>query len=190
MSAMGERRRILVTGTSGGIGGAVREAARADGWDVTELNRAGFDAELGTEPFDAVVFSTGTCPVKPLTMLTEEELGETFGVNCGLFVKLMRRLVREKLVGEAGMKVVAVSSASATEGWPGGVAYCASKGALSAACRALNEELKPRGIAVMAIEPRHVKTRMFDRCAGRMGVDPKQAQDPRELAAEILEKVR
>jgi NAD(P)-dependent dehydrogenase (short-subunit alcohol dehydrogenase family) len=78
---------------------------------------------------------------------------------------------------------------SAAEGWPGGVAYCASKGALSAACRALDAELAPRKISVRAIEPRYVKTAMFDRLAGRMGVDPALAVDPDELAAGILEMV-
>ena len=119
--------------------------------------------------------------------MTDEELEETFRVNCGLFVKLMRHVVSGKLNNPKGMKVVAISSVSATEGWAGGAAYCASKGALSAVCRALDAELKPRGISVMALEPRYVKTRMFDACAGRMGVDPALAQSPDALAAEILD---
>jgi NAD(P)-dependent dehydrogenase (short-subunit alcohol dehydrogenase family) len=87
------------------------------------------------------------------------------------------------------MRVVAVSSVSATEGWPGGAAYCAAKGALSALCRALDAELKPRGISVQAIEPRYVKTRMFDSCAGRMGVSNALARDPADLADEILKGI-
>ena len=190
MSETSSIRRMLVTGTTGGIGGAVRDAARARGWDVVELNRADWEegafARPLAGPFDAVVFATGTCPVRPLTAMKDGELEETFAVNCGLFVKLMRRLVREKLNAPAGMKVVAVSSVSAVEGWAGGAAYCASKGALSAVCRALDAELKPRRISVLAIEPRHVKTRMFDACAGRMGVDSKLAASPESVAAEIL----
>lgn len=183
-------KRLLVTGTTGGIGGAVRDVARKKGWDVVELNRADWEdracARPLVGPFDAVVFATGTCPVVPLTALTDETFALTLAVNCGLFVRLMRRIVRECLAASTGMKVLAVSSVSAVEGWPGGSAYCASKGALSAVCRALDAELKPRKISVVALEPRYVKTRMFDRCAGRMGVDPKQAQDPKDLAEEIL----
>ena len=118
--------------------------------------------------------------------MTDAEFEETFRVNCGLFVKLMRHVVAGKLNNPKGMRVVAVSSVSATEGWAGGAAYCASKGALSAVCRALDAELKPRKISVVALEPRYVKTRMFDDCAGRMGVDPALAQSPDALAAEIL----
>lgn len=178
--------RLLVTGTTGGIGGAVMRIARAAGHEVAEMNRGGFDAPLAG-PFDAVVFATGTCPVKPLSQLTDEEFAETVAVNCGLFVKLMRRLVVEKRVGPSGLKAVAVSSVSASEGWPGGAAYCASKGALSAVCRALDAELGPRGVSVVALEPRHVKTKMFDACAGRMGVDPATARDPDEFAKEVLD---
>lgn len=178
--------RLLVTGTTGGIGGAVKRAARAAGHEVVDMNRGGFDAPL-EGPFDAVVFATGTCPVKPLALLTDDELAETLAVNCGLFVKLMRRVVAERLVGPSGLRAVAVSSVSATEGWPGGAAYCASKGALSAVCRALDAELRPRGVSIVALEPRYVKTKMFDACAGRMGVDPACARDPDEFAKEVLD---
>jgi len=184
---------LLVTGTTGGIGGAVRRAAEARGWTVYALNRVDFarpDAEWPVpDALDAVVFATGTCPVKPLTQLSDAELAETLDVNCGLFVRLMRKLVREKRAAATGLTVLAVSSVSAVDGWPGGTAYCASKGALSAVCRALDAELKPRRIAVKATEPRYVRTAMFDRCAGRMGVDPSLALDPAALADEILDAV-
>ena len=180
--------RLLITGTTGGIGGAVKRVALAAGHAVVEVNRGDFDtfSPMGSDPIDGIVFTTGTCPVRPLTAMTDAEFEETFRVNCGLFVKLMRHVVAGKLNNPKGMKVVAISSVSATEGWAGGAAYCASKGALSAVCRALDVELRPRGISIVALEPRYVKTRMFDDCAGRMGVDPALSQSPDALAAEIL----
>ena len=189
--------KILVTGTTGGIGSAVKRAALAAGHEVVEMNRGGWEAVDSpltsgkdfTSPLrglDAVVFSTGTCPVKPFALTSDTLFEETFRVNCGLFVKLMRHIVAERLYSPTGMKVVAISSVSATEGWAGGAAYCASKGALSAVCRALDAELQPKKISVVALEPRYVKTKMFDACAGRMGVDPALAQSPDVLAAEIL----
>lgn len=185
--------RILITGTTGGIGGAVKRAALAAGHAVVEVNRGDFDsldaALLPRAPLDALVFTTGTCPVRSLTAMTDAEFEETIRVNCGLFVKLMRRIVGEKLNNPNGMKVVAISSASATEGWAGGTAYCASKGALSAVCRALDAELKSKRISVVALEPRYVKTRMFDACAGRMGVDPAFARAPEDFAREVLDRI-
>ena len=183
--------RILIAGASGGIGGATREAACAAGHAVIEWNRADFEKKtpLPEGPFDAFVFATGVCGVAPISALSDEQLVEMFQVNCGLFVRLMREIVRRRLYAADGMKVVAVSSVSATEGWAGGAAYCASKGALSAVCRALDAELRTRGISVKSVEPRYVKTRMFDSFAGRMGVPASEAMAPRELAEEILKGV-
>ena len=189
--------RIIVTGTTGGIGGAVKAAAISRGHEVVGFDRAEFGAidldQRAPFPFegtfDAVVFCTGTCPVRPVALTSDALLAETVRVNCGLFLSLMRRIVADRLAGPDGLRAVAVSSVSATEGWAGGTAYCASKGALSALCRALDAELAPKRISVRALEPRHVKTRMFDACAGRMGADPSQTRDPADLANEILDAI-
>ena len=186
--------RILVTGTTGGIGGAVKTAAVSLGHEVFEINRADFDAAAPEAPhlpkdLDALVFCTGTCPVRPVALTSDALFAETVRVNCGLFLSLVRAVVAEKAYAASGMKIVAVSSISAQEGWPGGAAYCASKGALSALCRAMDSELGAKGISVEAMEPRYVKTRMFDSCAGRMGVSPSLARDPADLANEIMGKI-
>ena len=190
--------RILVTGTSGGIGGAVKDAALAHGHEVVELNRSDFEDFFSPSPngattapsnIEAVVFCTGTCPVRPVALTSDALFAETMRVNCGLFLGVMRRIVADRLYSKGGMKVVAVSSVSANEGWPGGAAYCASKGALSAVCRAMDAELKSKDISVKAIEPRYVKTKMFDACAGRMGVPASEARAPESLAEEIVKEV-
>ena len=111
--------RLLVTGTTGGIGSAVKRAALAAGHTVIEVNRGDFGtfSSMGSDPIDGIVFTTGVCPVKPLGALTDAEFEETFRVNCGLFVKLMRQVIGRKLNNPDGMKVVAISSVSAVEGW-------------------------------------------------------------------------
>lgn len=185
--------RLLISGTSGGIGAAVKAAALARGDEVFELNRADYDAGnprlLGEAVFDAFVFATGMCPVKPVALTSDALLGETVNVNAGYFLKVMREIVAEKLYNPKGFAALAVSSVSATEGWAGGAAYCASKGALSALCRAMDAELRTKKIRVTAIEPRYVKTKMFDACAGRMGVPASSAQTPEDLAKEILNEL-
>lgn len=186
--------RILITGTTGGIGGAVAGAAASAGDAVVALNRSDWGRLAafleGEKPFDAVVFSTGECRVKPLAQTKDEDFAEAMRVNCGLFLSLMRELVTRRLNAENGMSVVAVSSVSAREGWPGGGLYCASKGALSALCRALDAELAPRKISVRALEPRYVRTKMFASCAGRMGVPAALAEDPAVFAEKILKELK
>lgn len=182
-------KRVLITGTTGGIGGALKSAALENGYEVKELNRADDFAALPEGVFDAVIFSTGMNEVKSVTQLSDESFMEMMRVNCGLFLKLVRSFVKEKRYAP-GAKVIAISSISATEGWAGGVGYCASKGALSAMCRALDAELKPRGISVLALEPKYVNTRMFANTAGRMGVSQSQAKSPEAFAADVLEMIK
>ena len=182
--------RMLVAGESGGIGGAVAAAARARGFEVVAFNRAAFDAPDGAPlpfgPLDALVFAAGVCPVASIAKTGDALFAETFRVNCGLFLSLMRRITVQKLYAPSGMRAVAVSSVSAVEGWAGGAAYCASKGALSALCRALDAELRPRKIRVAALEPRYVRTRMFEQGAARMGVPDSAAIPPEVFAGEVL----
>lgn len=188
--------KILVTGTTGGVGGAVARAAREAGHEVVAFDRADFEALSRTSSFaayphdlsglDALVFATGCCPVAPLLRTDDTLFAETIKVNCGYFLSLVRSLVAERLYSPKGMRIVAVSSVSAVEGWAGGGAYCASKGALSALCRALAVELKPRRISITVLEPRYIATRMFRQGAGRMGAGLDEAVSPEAFAALVL----
>ena len=201
VKADGKRRRMLVVGASGGIGSAVMSEAAALGWECIGADRhsevaidlsdaAGLEPRLADlfgsrGPFDAVVFAAGVCPVVPLGSVTAESLARTMQVNCMSFVLLVKAYAAHGAGADGGV-VVAVSSVSANEGWAGGAEYCASKGALSSVARALDVELKPKGISVKAVEPGHVLTDMFRRGAGRMGVPESSAQAPGELAREIV----
>ena len=140
-------------------------------------------------PFDGVVYSVGVCPVLPLHRLDTESFEQALRVNCGGFIALMRAFAARGAHAAGGAAAVAVSSISAREGWPGGAAYCASKGALSAAVRALAAELAPKRIRVEAIEPSHVMTPMFENGAARMGVPASSAVRPETVAREILDRL-
>lgn len=161
----------------------VREVDFAD-HDGIELELMRIFTEEG--PFDGVVYCAGVCPVTPLARLDLAALEETMRVNCGGFVATMRAFAAKGAHAEKAWSV-AVSSVSATTGWAGGTAYCASKGALSAAARALAVELAPKGIKVTAIEPEYVLTDMFRRGAGRMGVPESKAESPETVAARLLD---
>ena len=184
--------RILITGTTGGIGSAIKSAAISEKHEVVEVNRDSWEEFLSSEinvKFDAVVFATGTCPIRPLSLIDEKDFDETMRVNTGLFFRLVRKIVRDRLYSDNGTSIVAISSVSATHGWAGGAEYCASKGALSALCRSLNEELRTKKISVAALEPGYIKTKMFFNGAARMGVSPCDALDPEEFAKTVLSTV-
>jgi len=180
--------KLLISGSSGGVGSAIKAVALKRGYEVFEINREDYASGRLRLPagLDVIVFATGTCPIRPAALTSDELFEETMQVNCGLFLRLIREVLETKAHNPDGMKVVAISSVSATEGWPGGAAYCASKGALSALCRALDAELKSKRISVTAVEPRYIKTRMFDQGAGRMGIDPASAEAPEAFAERLL----
>ncbi|MCQ2367953.1 MAG: SDR family oxidoreductase [Kiritimatiellae bacterium] len=180
--------RLLITGTTGGIGGAIKIAALSRGFEVRELNRCDDFSVLPEGEFDALIFATGMNEVLPVTLLSDEKFAAMIEANVGLFLKAVRAFVKGKRYNPGGAKIIAISSVSAKEGWSGGAAYCASKGALSAMCRALNEELRPKKIEVIALEPEYVKTKMFFATAGRMGI--KDALEPNVFAAQVLEKLK
>lgn len=180
--------KLLISGSSGGIGSALKDAAIRRSHEIFEVNREDYASGRLNLPqgLEAIVFATGTCPIRPAALTSDELFEETMRVNCGLFMRLVREVLENKAYSAGGLKVIAVSSVSATEGWPGGAAYCASKGALSALCRALDAELKAKRISVTAVEPRYVKTRMFDQGAGRMGVPASEAEAPEAFAERLL----
>ena len=62
-----------------------------------------------------------------------------------------------------GSKIVQVDSLSAFQPVPYMTVYGASKAYVLSYSRAMNVELKPRGIRVMAVSPGWVKTDFFDR---------------------------
>jgi len=94
----------------------------------------------------------------------------------------------------AGSSVVFVSSIAGHVGFQSSTAYCATKGALELAARAIALELSPRGIRVNVVAPGNTKTPMNEELrtttdyeavcnaqtpAGRFG-------EPEEIAAAIL----
>lgn len=188
-------KRILVTGASSGIGRACAVEAAALGASVVLTGRRA-DAlaetrqamvrpddhaivcgDLSSPEFvrhlvgeagklDGLVHAAGTCPVTPIGMAGEAECLDSVKTNYFAFVELMKFYSKRRYANE-GFSAVAVSSVSAAAGWAGGSLYAGSKGALSAAVRALAVELAPKRTRVNAVCPSNIRTPMFDRVAGR-----------------------
>ena len=182
-------------------------SAWAAGADAVYLGLTRFNARQGAANFDEDAFraAVAACHERGVAvhvtlntlagqgelpdLLDAAALAEVQLVNCDAFVLAVKHFSRPGAYAKTGAVALAVSSVSATEGWAGGTAYCASKGALSAACRALDRELAAKKIRVKAIEPNHVLTDMFRKGAGRMGVPESAARSPESLAQEILEMI-
>jgi len=122
-------------------------------------------------PCDGLVHAAGVSPLAPASMISSDALTKAGRVNCGAFIELVGEMVKRMKVvkvekrgggGQRNFSAVVVSSVSASAGWAGGTVYCATKGAVSAAVRALAVELAPQGVRVNAVCPSGIATPLYE----------------------------
>jgi acetoacetyl-CoA reductase len=160
-------RRALVTGAARGIGAAIVDRLRADGFEVTGADRdegceLRFDVARDEPPdlsgFDVCVSNAGiTDTVAPAHRMTAEQWARDIDVNLtGAFRVVAACLpgMRERGYG----RIVFTSSGAAVEGLPGQAAYAASKAGLLGLMRTIAGENVRRGITANAILPGMVAT--------------------------------
>jgi len=162
-------RRALVTGAARGIGAAIGERLRSDGFEVITLDVApGCDLQVDVaqdeldEPafssVDAVVSNAAiTTTIAPAHRMTNEQWRRDIDVNLtGAFRVIQACLpgMRERGHG----RIVAISSGAATGGLPGQVAYAASKAGLLGMVRTLAGEGARHGITANAVLPGMIAT--------------------------------
>ncbi|WP_297536037.1 SDR family oxidoreductase, partial [Thermococcus sp.] len=180
----------LVTGATGGIGRLLVKALIDEGYRVVGVGRrrekleelkalGDFDyivadlsepnstkriakalRELGIGELDLLVNNAGYAIRKPLLEHSDEELERLFKVNVLVPVELTRELLP---LLKPGSTVVFVISGVAFVNVPELPSYCATKGALHYLAVNLERELKERGIRVMRVYPKQVKTEFFTR---------------------------
>jgi acetoacetyl-CoA reductase len=164
-------RRALVTGAARGIGAAIAQRLRDDGFEVVTLDVApGCDlrVDLAEGPLDDPVFgdidavvsnAAITTTIAPAHRMTEEQWRRDIDVNLtGAF-----RVVQACLPGmrERGYgRIVAISSGAATGGLPGQVAYSASKAGLLGMVLTLATEGTGHGITANAVLPGMIATEL------------------------------
>jgi NAD(P)-dependent dehydrogenase (short-subunit alcohol dehydrogenase family) len=160
-------RRALVTGAARGIGAAIVDRLRADGFEVTGADRdegceLRFDVSRDELPdlsgFDVCVSNAGiTDTVAPAHRMTAEQWARDIDVNLtGAFRVVAACLpgMRERGYG----RIVFISSGAAVEGLPGQAAYAASKAGLLGLMRTIAGENVRRGVTANAVLPGMVAT--------------------------------
>ncbi len=190
---------LLITGVSRGIGLALAVQALARGWDVTgTVRRPGASPagvreivadmqeverlhSLGAEiaPVDVLINNAGVIGPARQSALDVDFAGfaETLRVNTLAPLAMAQAVVPAM---QAGGRILTLSSQMAWMGYAKSdrIAYRASKAAVNKLMQGLATDLRPRGIAVVLIDPGWVRTDMGG---------PQAEEDPQHVAAGILD---
>ncbi len=118
-----------------------------------------------------LVHCAGVVQTLPLASSKPDRLRAMFDLNFVAGTELLRAFARRDVLDEAGSSMLWIASVYAHVGAPGQVGYCASKGAVLAAVRALALELAPRKLRVNCISPGLVRTEMTDANNSRMSAE-------------------
>ena len=175
----------LITGASGGIGGATVERFVTGGWkvaavdinvdtikrsddlmsigadlrDVGQCRRAIDEAAQWAGHLDAIVNAAGVWTEGASAETTEDEWDRVIDLTLkGLYFICSAAIPH--LAATRGC-IVNMSSDAGVQGNAGAAVYCASKGGVSNLTRALALELAPLGIRVNAVCPGDVETPML-----------------------------
>ncbi len=167
---MAHKATALVTGGSRGIGAAIAERLRADGWHVETAERAtGVDlADPGAareaverlERIDALVANAGTIVRKTALEHTIEDWRNVLDVNLVSVAALAQAAARRMLDEGTGGAIVLTASQLSFFGGMNAAAYAASKGGVAQLTKALSNELAGRGVRVNAVAPGFIETDM------------------------------
>ena len=185
-------KRVLVTGASGGIGGAVARALHGAGaiTGLTGRNRLSLDALAGELGNRAFVFEADLAEPDVPSRLISEAGGTMGGVDIlvnnagfardGLFVRMkdedwsavievnltatfrLSRAVLRGMLRSRWGRIINISSIVGTMGNAGQANYAASKAGLVGLSKSLAAEVGARGITVNCVAPGFILTAMTE----------------------------
>lgn len=183
-------RRVLVTGSSRGIGRAIARRLAAGGFTVSVHCRSrraeaeSLAAEIGggVLQFDVVdrgacrqaleqdvkangayygiVCNAGVIRDNAFPALSDEDWDEVVDTSLGGFYNVVQPLVMPMVRAKQGGRIVTIASAAGVIGNRGQVNYSAAKAGVIGATRALAVELASRRITVNCVAPGLIETDM------------------------------
>ena len=117
----------------------------------------------------------GVVETRPLSSLDVQTFRSMMEVNLVAGLELAQAVSRRDVIAEEGGSLLLIASVYGWLGMPGQIGYCATKGAVLAAARAMAIELARRKIRVNTLSPGLVRTPMTEKALQALSAD--QARD-------------
>ena len=162
-----------------GIGKAIAERLRSDGFDVVTHAVRSPDADLHFDvanrdearrvleadiaangPYYGVVLNAGVAADAPFPAMEDDAWDRVLRTDLDGFYNVLKPLVMPMVSARIRGRIVALSSVSGLAGNRGQVNYSAAKAGVIGAVKALAVELAKRGITVNAVAPGVIDTEM------------------------------
>lgn len=186
-----DKKRVLVTGSSRGIGKEIALYLAKNGFDIDvhyvhnqtkaqeaadEIKKLGCDAQilkfdiknreecaavLADRLYYGVVLNAGIAKDNVFPILEGNEWDDVIDTNLTGFYNVLKPLVMPMISNRIKGRIITLSSVSGLCGNRGQVNYSASKAGIIGATKALSLELAKRGITVNCIAPGVIETDMI-----------------------------
>ena len=173
-------KRVLVTGASRGIGKAIAEMLREQGYEVVthsvtspgtdlrfdiadrEACRTALEADIAANgSYYGVVLNAGIADDNPFPALEDGQWDRVLRTDLDGFYNVLKPVVMPMVSSRIKGRIVALSSVSGVIGNRGQVNYSAAKAGIIGAAKALAVELAKRSITVNCIAPGVIETDMI-----------------------------
>ena len=186
-----DKKRVLVTGSSRGIGKEIALYLAKNGFDIDvhyvhnqtkaqeaadEIKELGCDAQilkfdiknreecasvLADRLYYGIVLNAGIAKDNVFPVLEGDEWDDVIDTNLTGFYNVLKPLVMPMISNRIKGRIITLSSVSGLCGNRGQVNYSASKAGIIGATKALSLELAKRGITVNCITPGVIETDMI-----------------------------
>ena len=202
-----KKRRVLVTGSSSGIGRAITLHLLDQGhtvwgisrssqqdidhprfnsfpFDLTRLKTAHAKDFSPFEPVDALICNAGQGLFGHLETCSIAAIQKTFEINTLSTIYLVKHLLptlKQKDLAD----IIFIGSRAALAGKKEGSIYCASKFALRGFAQSLRLECASSSVRVATIQPGMVRTPFFNQLSFEPQEGKMHALDPREIARTV-----
>ena len=205
---MKQTEKIIVTGSSSGIGFAITTFLLEKGYMVIGISRSGSASQFNHDNYVNVTLDLADIDVLPgqLKRLSSEHPDVYSIVFCagrGQFGSLeefsfdqMKSLMELNFLSQAYLakvyiprfkqrnsgNLIFIGSESALKGSRQGAIYCASKFAIRGLAQALRDECSRNNVRVTIINPGMVNSAFFDSLDFEPGEDPENYLQPKDVA--------